>query len=827
MFERYVPAQGDMGSATVAVVGEQPGVTEVFRKIPFCGASGRPFRDLLRLAGFTNELYFTNVIKDLDDPLETYIHKPTKGNPIYSEQGRVYQDVLIAELAKITNLRVIIAVGNVALFALTGRWGITKWRGSIIPCLFHSALVIPVIHPATMIPPKCVYTNRYLILHDCVRAFQLSKRTLKMTEPQTIIAPTFEQVMDFLNTIEQRGLAGEYIGFDTEIHMVNKQMICCSFSYGAIGMSIPFVSLMEDYFSIDREVIIMEKIASILENPRICKIIQNAAFDVHIMLSLYGINIVNYEDTMIAQHCIAPDFPKGLDYICSMYTTIPYYKDDGKMFLLKAYGKWENLWVYSALDAIVLTISFPKQRALMLKHDHYNTYKRRLGQVPGIVYMQHCGVRVDIEKFRKIKEHLINVRDSNHASLIELIGHGLNYNSSKQLKEFLYVEKGLKPYKNKKGQITADKAALKSFKKPTSTRDRVPEVALILEAKEAAKLVSTYLQEDKIDPDGRIRASYNVCGTRYERLSSSKNIRGTGTNLQNIPHKILGAFVPSPGDFFISLDLSQAENRIVAYVANCVSMINAFETGVDIHSLTATMIMSVYYAGAIPEGVTVKTPAPIGDGKRPWRDWGKRANHGLNYGFGARAFALLNEVSEAEARFIVDSYHNTYKEVRTVFHTYVERCIKTNRYVPNLLGWKTPFLGELTGETYQMGYASIPQGSVGGIMGEVLNLWATTPEIYEVLKLRVQIHDSVGFTTKIQTEHEGWRKTAQALRRIIDAMERPLTTHMGLTFKIPADMDLGMSYEKEAGVSLKASKIPKDVDEFAKTLAEVVNELNK
>lgn len=72
--------------------------------------------------------------------------------------------------------------------------------------------------------------------------------------------------------------------------------------------------------------------------------------------------------------------------------------------------------------------------------------------------------------------------------------------------------------------------------------------------------------------------------------------------------------------FYASFDLSQAENRIVAYVSNCITMIKAFERGEDIHSLTAKMIMEVFYNGHIPENVVAETKSPLGDGKLTWRD---------------------------------------------------------------------------------------------------------------------------------------------------------------------------------------------------------------
>ena len=828
--DRYVPASGDVKTAEVIVVGEQPGRSEVFKKKPFVGPSGSLLRDLMRFVRFDSEvMYLTNVFKALDEPLDAYIQKPKTGKPILSEKGEFFIRILQDELKEAKNAKIIIAIGNVALWALTKRWGITRWAGSILDCDFAKGVkVIPVIHPATCLPPKLVYTNRYLILSDLQRAYGVYKNTLKMDEPILHIQPSFEEAISFLEKVKELGKAGNFVGFDTEIHMLNKQLTCLSFSVGNEAIAIPFVWEMGDYFSLEREIAIMDKVKEILEDVQISKVIQNACFDITIMLKNYGIRVNNFHDTMIAQHTIAPDFPKGLDFITSRFTTIPYYKDEGKEFIMKAYGGWDTFWNYSALDAVVLTIAFPKQLELLRKHENYQTYVRRLRQVPGIVYMQLNGIAINMDKFRELKEKLTTEKDVNYAALIESVGFIINPNSTKELQKYFYEDCGFTPYRNKEGRITADKNALKRFSKPTERREASKEAKLILDIKGVGKLLSTYLVDDKIDSDSRIRCSYNPCGTRYERLSSSKNIMGTGTNLQNIPHKIFQAFKPEDGHFYAAFDLSQAENRIVAYVANSLKMIEAFEKDIDIHSQTTKMLMEIFYEGKIPPEATVKSLAPIGDGTKTWRDWGKRCNHGLNYDLAATNFALMYELKITQARFMVEAYHKMYPEVRVVFHNYVKRCIKESKCVPNLLGWRNPFLGDVTNETFRKGYASIPQGTVGGIVAEVMYLWSVTPELHKKMSLLLQVHDSLGFSIPIGKTTEDWIEIAKGLLRVKEGLERPLTTPFGKTFFIPADLVINpFSLEKESGLEFKAKKIPKDVTVFASMLKESIDGFNR
>ena len=97
--DRYVPASGDVKTAEVIVVGEQPGRSEVFKKKPFVGPSGSLLRDLMRFVRFDSEvMYLTNVFKALDEPLDAYIQKPKTGKPILSEKGEFFIRILQDEL---------------------------------------------------------------------------------------------------------------------------------------------------------------------------------------------------------------------------------------------------------------------------------------------------------------------------------------------------------------------------------------------------------------------------------------------------------------------------------------------------------------------------------------------------------------------------------------------------------------------------------------------------------------------------------------------------------------------------------------------------------
>jgi DNA polymerase len=224
----YVPAYGPR-DAKIAFVGEQPGRLEVAKRRPFVGPAGQELNECLNAAKLSRlECYFTNAIKDLDAPIKHYIDISGR-NVKVSPEGQQYIGELKTELQSL-NLNVVVAVGNIALYALTSKTGITKWRGSILEStLVPNLKVVPVLHPATIIPPKMVYLNKHLLVHDLQRVLEQSDSpTIAITDRKYLIRPSYWEVLSFLDDMILDGLQGTVIAFDIELH--NMQVSCISFS---------------------------------------------------------------------------------------------------------------------------------------------------------------------------------------------------------------------------------------------------------------------------------------------------------------------------------------------------------------------------------------------------------------------------------------------------------------------------------------------------------------------------------------------------------------------------------------------------------------------
>ena len=814
----FVPPTG-LPDSKIMLVGEQPGKREVQLRKPFCGPAGKELKEDLHHAGIpTTDCYFTNVVKDLDKPLAHYIDL-SKGKPRVTAEGQEYINRLRDEIqVEGKGSNVIVAVGAIALFAITGRMGITKWRGSIIEStLVPSKKVIPVIHPATVMPPKNVYTNKYLIVMDLVRAKEQAEfPEINLTPRNCVIDPSFEQAMGFLDHCYKEGINGAVI--DADIEVVRHTLSCISFAYDEYNaISIPFYGPKGDYFTINQEAEIMKKIEQILSHPLIVKAGQNFIFDIDFLMTNYGIIPRGpLYDTMIAQRISMPDLPAGLDFIASIHTDIPYYKEEGKRWM-KVGGSFKQFWNYNAMDAISTAAARESQLTIIHQQKNTSTLSRKMNSHYPYLYMMQRGTLVDIEGMKKKRDETEDNIDKLREKLAEKAGYAFNPNSPQQVMHYFHNVKGLKPYmkRGKDGWTpTSDEDAMKRH-----ARNGIDEARIILDIRGEQKRLGTYLDVSKVDPDGRIRGQYSPHKTVTGRPSSSQNIiTKTGTNMQNWPHDLLSFLIPDPGYWYVSIDLSQIENRIVAYVGRVLPMIEAFENEIDVHRLTAAMIFSKPFDEVSDEpGSTT-----LGDGRHSERDWGKQANHSLNYDFGYKNFALKYEIPEAQAKWMVEKYHRSYPEVREGFHALVKTMLQTDRYLTNLYGRRRKFLDKWDNQLFKDAYAHIPQSTTADkIDEEGLNYIYYNQDMFKPIELLNIVHDSVGFQIPVSVS---WERQAKMIKAIKDSLETPLVWR-DREFTVPADVTFGLTLNKEDGLELKAKNFPSDTNQLATKLRDIYQQL--
>lgn len=287
-----------------------------------------------------------------------------------------------------------------------------------------------------------------------------------------------------------------------------------------------------------QETLIWQELADILGDPSIGTIGQNLIFDISFMLQQNNIHTRGpIYDTMVAHHIIWPDFPKGLDFLCSMHTDHPYYKDDGKLWR-KPWADLDAFWRYNALDSLV---SYDIWEAILpeLEKGYMEAYQQTVDMFPALIYMMTRGFKVNQDSLKETKKRVESKLDIAMKKLKECAEWEFNPASPKQCIEYFYGTKGIKPYINRKtSRPTTDDQAMSRIVR----RYNLPEARLVQEIRGLKKLLGTYL-EVGMDKDDRIRCSYNPRGTTTGRLSSSQTIFGTGMNMQNLHPEFKGFLV--------------------------------------------------------------------------------------------------------------------------------------------------------------------------------------------------------------------------------------------------------------------------------------------
>jgi uracil-DNA glycosylase family 4 len=801
--------------AEFVLIGEAPGASEASRGGAFTGPAGELLTSLLSSAGISrNRCRFENVFQfhPTANDLKPYISFNSRGQAAETRTYLKYRDALKERLSK-TSANVIIPLGNIAMYALTGIHGIVKARGSIYDStLLPGRKCIPTIHPSAALRfgqatkflegqrKKAVdpYVYRYWIVNDLKRALDNAAfPERRLPKRDLLVEPSMTDVRAFCNAAHGQRI----IAFDIEAtrgeHSEVTHIALALSSTQAI--SIPLVQGQQDYWPPDQEAEVWQLIAKVLEDTSVTKVAQNAVFDVSFLYRRHEIITAPIEDTMIATAILYPDFPAGLDFLVSIYCNgEPYYKDDGKQWMKNPFGSENIFREYNAKDAAVLLEILPQQLEDLDKIGNLTAYNDQKRLVYPLTYAASRGVLMNLSKLGDLREQ----SDKDIAALEKAWNAAcratVNPNSAPQIQQYFYTTLRHKPY-IRNGRITCDDKALKRL-----AAKGVDEAKILLKYRAATKLKGTYL-DMSFDTDNRIRCAYNPVGTEQGRISSSKNIFGTGGNQQNQPPAMKALQVADPGYILVNQDLGQAENRVVAYISGEAAMIEAFEKKIDIHRQTAAMIYGV----------------AMEDVSEEQRDWGKRANHGLNYDLGYKSFAMYYQIEATEANHIVERYHAVYPGVREWHASIRDELNRNGRTLINCLGRRRVFKGRWNHDLFKVAYSYVPQSTVAAKMNldGVCYLYERQDLFPEVEFLNT-VHDSIQYQVPLAA---GLWRVVEIIKELKKSLERPLEWR-GRTFAVPVDTELGFNFNKKTMLEWKASTVEStDESRLAEGLEQYVN----
>lgn len=558
--------------ASIVIVGEAWGLDESAVERPFVGASGKELERMLAEAGIDrNSCLCTNLIpaRPQGNEMWRFFGAETDNNALPQLRGLRPSDDLRRSIGVLTDQltsyprQLVIGCGNYPLWALSDHAGtnrasgetgfrttpngIMNWRGSMTYTnTGHQFL--PIIHPAAILRQ---WENRAVTVHDLKTRVPLAKAgDWRPRNPPIVWAPpTFAQAKGKLEQWLREADAGKIIRLATDIETARTMTTCIGFADSLnFAMTIPWIRLTPEktfasYWTLEEEFELKKLIRRVLNHPNIWIEGQNFIYDTQYIQHWEGVTPKLNFDTMLAHHLCFPGTPKGLDYLSSLYVKYHWYwKDDGKEWDLK--DDLNRLLEYNALDCLRTWECAESLRELIVAMGMQSQWEERLWVNNFCLRMMNRGVAVDVQRRRRVNDEL-NAKYKEIGDWLEsifpqswlddIIGKQKTpwWRSPKQQQTVFGDLLGMQlPKSRKTGNTTMAKEALQGLPK------KYPAFSRIFEAMESLRSIGVYqstFTSAALDPDSRMRCSYNPAGTETFRLSSSKNAFGKGANLQNIP----------------------------------------------------------------------------------------------------------------------------------------------------------------------------------------------------------------------------------------------------------------------------------------------------
>jgi DNA polymerase-1 len=794
------------------IVGEAPGETEVLKGEPFVGFSGVELNKMLFEAGLNRtECFATNVCQerppgnDMGEWLVDTVKEPNpdkyknrqwvrwKGKWAHPSVAAGY-DQLIKHIA-LVRPRLVLAFGNTALFALTGMWGISKWRGSQLEGSVgdHTFKVIPAYHPAAVLRD---WSLRPVTVNDLRRAAREVKTGLPYIRPNfdRIIRPSFAQASGWFSEVRKLLLKGPVIS-STDIETRAGHISCTGFHIrGLPTICVPWMVAKGgydggSYWPEEEERWLWNEVREVMSHPRFLVVGQNWFYDAQYKHRFFFLKKLAHWDTMIAQHCMFPGQPKGLDYIASLYCDFyRFWKDDGK--------NWdpsmpeEDHWNYNCDDVEITYEVFEKQKLVFDRDARLASIRDFQTNTLGpLLFKAMCrGIRADTASKTRLSKELANELDVRQKYVDFVAGHPLNINSPPQLKKFFYEDLGVRPVTQTKGKdrgkiTTNDDALIEIPRREPVLRGLC---AKIREMRSLRVFRSTFV-EARLDRDLRIRSSYNIGGTVTFRLSSSENAFGSGLNLQNIPSgkedaedgdlalpNVRKLFIPDEGMEIFDMDLKNADFYTVVWEADDELFRLALEAGVDMHLLNAGVLFPVCAEVTLER---LKDPEFTKYAKKKYpiqRDFAKRWVHGTDYGGGDRTMAATVGITVAENARYRAKWFGEHPGLKR-WHERVESEIKTRRYVENRFGYRWNIFDRIEGILPE-GLAWVPQATTGCVINRI---WDQVDRQVPEAEVLIQVHDSLVGQYPVAAR-ERVLLALQEAAKVVVPYERPLIIPVGM-----------------------------------------------
>lgn len=560
---------------------------------------------------------------------------------------------------------------------------------------------------------------------DQASLFSSKKEAVTKIEPSL----PFEAITSFerWEEIQSDLLKQPVLVVDTETVDLDGQLIGIAFAWSKDqAVYLPLAPADQHGLPIET---VRQSVQAILGNDA-KKVGHNLKYDLH-ALSGAGFEVKNvWFDTMIASQLVnSTAYSHRLDDLALSelnFKKIPTLqllggKKDGVM----TEAALEDLAAYACEDVLVTWRLYEKLRpALEEAHLKRVFYEIEMPLLPILHQMEAVGIKVDRQYLVKLGVELKKRLQKIETEAIEKLGGNVNIASPSQLQDILFNKLKLSVVgikKIKSGHSTDAESLMK-------LRDQHPAILLILEYRELAKLLNTYIETlpSQIDKNGRIHTSFGQIGAATGRMNSNN------PNLQNIPirtdlgNQVRRAFVADQGKVFLGADYSQAELRVLAHLCEDPGLIEAFRSGQDFH-------------------------AQVGQKLMVDRRSAKAINFGIIYGLGSLALANDLGIPTTEAREFIDKYFETFPGVKDFIEKckrftrekgYAETMFGRRRYLPDI---HSPNM-MLRSQAERIAVNMPCQGTVADLMK--LSMVEVARDLPDGADMLLQIHDELLFEVK-------------------------------------------------------------------------------
>jgi len=819
----YVPARGNP-NAKIVLLGEAPSYEEEAALAPFVGTAGRELDRLLKDAGISRgECWISNVSKYMIAP-QARKGKKKLFSVRASEAGVNLNEQLEELRIELQQIKpnVIVALGGTALWALTGSSKIENYRGSIL--LAWGWKTIPTYHPMHLLyqeEDSKGYWKRQVVIFDLKRAkaqsnFPEVRRSSRLVHICKNSAHLQQFIGDHLSNNPDPRVA-------EDIEALHCIPVCNALAFNAReAMSIPLWNrtplLTISEIPTNDLVQCWITLAKLNRNPKVKKIGQNFKYDEDKLTKL-GLGLDSlYSDTLLKAFAIAPELPKKLAFLTSVYTDQPYYKDEGSEF---DYTKHpiSRLLNYNGIDAMVTWEIDDKQEAELHEIGQWKFYYNFIMKLHKLyMEIENTGFRIDEEKRIELLKKYVKWHERLRYELYKLVGEDINANSWQQVSKLLYDKLALPT------RTGTNEEALTQLLNTAAKRDiQRDSITNILDQRRVKKTIGTYLLAPQ-DFDGRMRTTYYLCletGRTATGLQEppvrprievpelefigkeSKKKKELGMAFQTITkHGDIGndvreMFVPDEGCIFLQADSAQAEARVVFMLANDMQALEDIDKR-DYHALTAS-----WFVGGTENDWSKKV---LGY-EHPNRFLGKTLRHAGHLGAKARRAAtevntqarkyhIPITISEGAAKKALETFHAKQPSIQKIFHASIIKQLEANRTliapapygIDSPVGGRRMFFERWSDELFRQAFSYIPQRTVSdNTKAAALRIKARAAWI----KIIVEAHDALLVMVPFVRRFEAKAILKEEMERPIDfstcSIKRGILT-------IPCDVEIGSDY---------------------------------